>query len=171
MSIQKLSENGQKEHVLTGDLYYSRMILVPGTSKDLLVIGGSKDLESDQVSNQVVCVRSKDDILLKKELTTPRSKIGLAIGRVQDHYATKNFIFAVGGQESSKKASKAVERYHVRANVWQQMPALNEARAEAAALVLGDSLYVFGGLTVCPSGSMTPLKSIERLYLKNNSSA
>jgi hypothetical protein len=46
-----LSEKGTTwEPVLTGDLYYSKMILVPGV-KELYIIGGSKDLEASLPSD------------------------------------------------------------------------------------------------------------------------
>ncbi len=32
--------------------------------------------------------------------------------------SVKNYIFAVGGQESENSFSKVVERYYVRANLW-----------------------------------------------------
>ena len=72
------------------------MVVVPGTN-ELLAVGGSRDPESDQVSGQVVLLRNKAEALLKKSLTVPRSKVALAVGRTQDHLATKNYIFAVGG--------------------------------------------------------------------------
>jgi N-acetylneuraminic acid mutarotase len=89
---------------------------------------------------------------LKKPLIVGRSKISLTVAKVQDHIATKNYVFAVGGQESSKLTSKVVERFHVRANIWQQLPTLNESRCEASSAILGDSLYVFGGLTLTANG-------------------
>ena len=53
-SVIKLSDDGTiKEASFPGDLYYSRIILVPGT-KELLIVGGSRDLESESVSNQVI---------------------------------------------------------------------------------------------------------------------
>ena len=77
-------------------------------------------------------------------------------------------MFAVGGQESSKHTSKVVERFHVRANIWQQLPTLNESRCEASSVILGDSLYVFGGLTLSTAGDFQPLKTIERLNLRSS---
>lgn len=82
--------------------------------------------------------------------------------------ATKNYIFAVGGQESSKTASKVVERYHVRANIWQSLPPLVEGRFDASTIILGDSLYVFGGVAFNTLGEFIPLKTIERLSLKHS---
>ncbi len=47
MNVQKLSDDHTTwENALTGDLYYSRLIMVPGV-KELYVIGGSKDLEAN----------------------------------------------------------------------------------------------------------------------------
>jgi hypothetical protein len=92
-----LSEKGTSwEHVLTGDLYYSRMILVPGV-KELYIIGGSKDLEANLPSDQVTLIKGKDEIQAKKPLTVPRSKVSLSLGRTQDQLSVKNYIFAVGG--------------------------------------------------------------------------
>ena len=46
-SVLKFGDDGvTKESTFPGDLYYSRIILVPGT-KELLIIGGSRDLESE----------------------------------------------------------------------------------------------------------------------------
>ena len=168
MNVQRLSEKGTSwEHVLTGDLYFSRMILVPGV-KELYIIGGSKDLEASLPSDQVTLIKGKDEIQAKKPLTVPRSKVSLALGRTQDQMSVKNYIFAVGGQESDRTSSKAVERYHLRANIWQTLPNLAEGRTEASSVVLGDSIYVFGGLNISPSGEMAPLRTIERLNLKQS---
>ena len=42
-----------------------------------------------------------------------------------------------------------------------------EGRAEASAVILGDSLYVFGGMAINnTSGDFVPLKTIERLNLR-----
>lgn len=120
---------------------------MPGTT-DLYVIGGSRDLDSDVVSPHVNQIKSKDEIVSKKPMNVPRSKVSLAVGKCTDSVAGRTYIFAVGGQESALNASKAVERYHTRADIWQQLPTLNEARAEASSCVIGDCLYVFGGLTV-----------------------
>jgi hypothetical protein len=50
-NVIKFSDDGTtKEASFPGDLYYSRIILVPGT-KELLVVGDSRDLESESVSN------------------------------------------------------------------------------------------------------------------------
>lgn len=50
--------------------------------------------------------------------------------------------------------------------MWQQFPSLVEPRADASATILGDSLYVFGGVTNNQSGLFDPIKTIERLLLK-----
>jgi len=90
------------ENVVNLDLYYSRMILIPGV-KELYIIGGSKDLESNVPSEMVTMIKGKDEIVSKKPLTVPRSKISLCLGRTQDQLmSAKNYIFAVGGQESFK---------------------------------------------------------------------
>ena len=58
------------------------------------------------------------------------------------------------------KLSKTVEKYNVRANVWQGLPDMIVPRAQASSCILGDFLYVFGGI----GGKST----IERLNLKLN---
>jgi hypothetical protein len=69
-----------KEAQYPCDLYYSRIVLVPGT-KELLVIGGSKDVDSEITSNQVIQIKGKDELNLKKPLTVSRSKISLAVAK------------------------------------------------------------------------------------------
>lgn len=91
--------------------------MVPGT-KELYVIGGSRDVESNQPSDLVTMLKGKDEVVSKKPLTVARSKVSLCVGRTQDQMSVKNYIFALGGQESVKSASRVVERYHVRANIW-----------------------------------------------------
>ena len=40
-----------------------------------------------------------------------------------------------------------VEKYNIRANVWQTLPELNVSRYNASGFVLGnDNFYVFGGV-------------------------
>ena len=56
----------------------------------------------------------------------------------------------------------------MRADLWQQLPSLVEARAEASAVVLGESLYVFGGMTLTNQTEFVPLRTIERLNLKGS---
>lgn len=58
------------------------------------------------------------------------------------------------------KLSKITEKYNVRANIWQTLPELIVPRAKASGCIIGDFLYVFGGV-----GSSS---SIERLNLKLN---
>ena len=62
--------------------------------------------------------------------------------------------------ENEGKHSKTVEKYNVRANVWQNLPDLVVPRAQASGCIMGDFLYVFGGI----GGQST----IERLNLKLN---
>jgi len=53
-----------------------------------------------------------------------------------------------------------VEKFNVKANIWQGMPSLQVARQNASGLTIGDYLYVFGGSGGC--------NSIERLNIKLN---
>lgn len=71
------------------------MVTIPGT-KELLVVGGSRDLESDLVSDQVLSIR-ENEILPRKPLSLARSKIALAVAKTQDQHSTKHYVFAVGG--------------------------------------------------------------------------
>jgi len=119
------------------------------------------------VSSNVRLIKKKDEFLVKRSMNVPRSKVSLAVGKCTDSFAGRTYIFAVGGQESALHASRAVERYHTRADIWQQLPTLNEARAEASSCVIGDCLYVFGGLSVQAGVKIfTQLKTIEKLSLR-----
>lgn len=143
-----------------------RFVHIPGT-QDLYVVGGSKDLEGNHPTSDVALLRGKDSLTLKTPIFIPRAKIGLTAARIWDQKVPKHYIFAVGGQESESIFSRCVERYHVRANSWQQLPSLVTPRGDTSAVVLGDWLYVFGGVTGnTQTGLIEPLKTIERVHLK-----
>ncbi len=94
--MKKVSPQGISETVATGDLYYSRMIVLPGTS-DLYIIGGSKDMDSDITVPTVNLLRGKSEIISRKPMNVPRSKVSLSVGRCTDTVAGRTYIFSVGG--------------------------------------------------------------------------
>eukprot|EP00347_Sterkiella_histriomuscorum_P003468 403364180 len=163
------SSSNYWENVYKGDLYYQRFISIPG-SKDVYLIGGSRDFESDQTLNDVFLIRSNELIFQRKSMTYKKSKVCLTIGSVKStevQQSQKQFIFAIGGQESKTRLSKTVERYNPRADIWQQMPSLCQPRSEASAVVLDEHLYVFGGITLIDgSQNLYASRSIERFNLK-----
>lgn len=68
---------------------------------------------------------------------------------------------------NNSQFSSVVEKYNIRANVWQTLPELNFARSNASGVVLGsDYLYVFGGMIEKQGQENCIL--IEKLNLKNN---
>ncbi|XP_017964341.1 kelch-like protein 22 [Drosophila navojoa] len=65
----------------------------------------------------------------------------------------KQYLYAVGGsveyEDSSEDALRRmsnVERYDVVSNTWTYMPSLQENRSQHAGVVVGDKLYISGGI-------------------------
>ena len=101
--------------------------------------------------------------IARKSLCQPNAKMGLAVGELRSEANAqfrKSYIYAFGGVNCFGKPLKSCEKYNVKADIWQSMPALNFARHSATGITIGESLYVFGG-----AGG---LLSIEKLSLKLN---
>ena len=65
--------------------------------------------------------------------------------------------------------SKTVEKYNIRANVWQTMPELNIGRYNASGFILGDdNLYVFGGYLQQGPSQTDSFLQFEKLNLRNH---
>ena len=71
--------------------------------------------------------------------------------------ANDRFAYVIGGH-FKRCCLGSVSRYDTSSDVWQSMPQLNIARAQASACFLGDIIYV-----ICGVGNTTRLNSIERL--------
>ncbi|KAH8266555.1 hypothetical protein KR018_001424, partial [Drosophila ironensis] len=63
------------------------------------------------------------------------------------------YLYAVGGivehddiSEEAVRRISNVERYDLARNVWTYMPSLNENRSQHAGVVVGDKLYISGGI-------------------------
>ena len=61
--------------------------------KKCIETNGDDKIELKKSINKLIDSHFK----IKKPLTVARSKISLAITKTQDHLATKNYIFAIGG--------------------------------------------------------------------------
>merc|ERR1712050_753444 len=62
------------------------------------------------------------------------------------------------GEKTPFCASAAVERFDPATGLWQHVPPLNEARADAVAATLAGTLYVCGGY----GSDGQPVRSVER---------
>ncbi|CDW90665.1 macronuclear development protein 3 [Stylonychia lemnae] len=157
------------ESVLKSDLFYQRIVVLPGTN-EVYLVGGAQDYESEYTTNEVILYRSKEEFQQKKSMIFKKSKVCLTVGQLKSNENvnfSKAFIFAIGGQENKNQLSRIVERYSPRADLWQQMPSLIQARSESSAIVLNDNLYVFGGMAFDESKlQFIPIRTIERLNLK-----
>ncbi|KAH8303413.1 kelch-like protein 26 [Drosophila kikkawai] len=65
----------------------------------------------------------------------------------------KQYLYAVGGiveyddySEEAMRRISNVERYDIARNVWTFMPSLQENRSQHAGVVVGDKLYISGGI-------------------------
>ena len=138
------------------------MALLPGKG-ECLIVGGSQDAEGKLPSNTVQTVSHDGTITLKKQISQARGQIGLCVGELKSESNAqfhKTYAFAFGGVDKDGKPSKITEKFNVKANVWQSMPDLVVPRAKASGCIIGDFLYVFGGV-----GSSA---TIERFNLKMN---
>jgi len=125
-----------------------------------------------QPLDQLVCYQiSGGQFQTKKNMSYKRARLGVCPVQLKmnQQELLHKYLIAFGGQCGSK-FSKMVEKYNIRANVWQTMPELNVARINASGFVLGnDNLYVFGGqFEPRPANALhANCLVIERLNLKN----
>lgn len=123
-------------------------------------VGGSTDPESNQAVG--TCTVSNMPV---QSLNMARGSVGLAVASLRSEqmaaYA-KDYVFAFGGC-CFNKASKAVERYSIKADMWMSLPDMNIARISPTGIIIQDYLYVFGGKTE----QLKFINKIERLNLKN----
>lgn len=76
-----------------------------------------------------------------------RGNVGLCCAVLrseQQQSYQKDYVYAFGGC-SNKLASKACERYSVKADIWMSISDLQIARISPTGIVIQDYLYVFGG--------------------------
>lgn len=69
-----------------------------------------------------------------------------------------HMIFAIGGKTRTECASSPVECFPVPTNTWTAVAPLNAPRRHCTAIVMGNYIYVFGGL----SNDLTPVHEVER---------
>lgn len=139
-----------------------KVAILPGRG-DVILVGGAEDAECTRLSDKVQMIDRSGKVSNKKPICQPRAKFGLAVGELRSEANAqfrKSFVYIFGGVDKTGNTLKVCEKYNVKADIWQNMPSLNVARKSATGITIGDSLYVFGGL----SGGT----SIERLNLKLN---
>ena len=55
-------------------------------------------------------------------------------------------VFVIGGLRRDGRARNRVDQYIISKNQWGIMPRMNQARAWTSGCLLGDSIYVVGGM-------------------------
>ena len=80
------------------------------------------------------------------------------------------YLIAFGGQGDNNSYSKVVEKYNIRANVWQALPDLNIGRRNPSGFIINDNFYVLGGQMQPKSYDQMheSCLMIEKVNLKNN---
>ena len=73
------------------------------------------------------------------------------------------FVFATGGIGWTVGILTSVERYDIANDAWEEMPHLNESRADHSSCALATAVYVFGGF----KGLHTWLTSVEKLETRD----
>lgn len=100
--------------------YNSKLVLVPGKDQ-VYVIGGSNDVQCQQVSNEMVLVKSDGTIKNCKPMISQRCKTGACVGMLTSEANTqfsKTYLCVFGGIDHSNSVIKSVEKYNIRANIW-----------------------------------------------------
>jgi N-acetylneuraminic acid mutarotase len=117
------------------------------------VFGGRTDATVDNTARHDVYDPGTNTWSMAAPLLTARSA-GV------DLYVDGRIVYA-GGECKDPKTSltfSEVEAYDAGADRWTALPAMQPGRHAAAAAVLGDQAYVFGGNTGC--GGMGPSKDV-----------
>ena len=80
----------------------------------------------------------------------------------------RKHIYAIGGLTlSAKESSYRVDRYDTTTDQWKLMPRLNQGRGAASACLIGDIIYVIGGV-IKTDGEWNIVNSIEKYSLASN---